>query len=106
MAFLNCRRWPFLLSSGQTAVVLGVHPQSIPILVNARILKPLGATNEGGKNKQRVFAAAQILALREDVPTLSKIVTTLSRHWREKNSRAAGEDVDLETEEGYDPTRN
>lgn len=92
MAFLNSRQWPLIISAPQCAVILGVPQHTISILVSARILKPLGATNEGGKNKQRFFASSQVLALREDVATLSKIVNTLSRRWREKNIRAAGKD--------------
>ena len=110
MAFLNSRNWPFIISAPQCAVMLGVPQHTISILVNAKILKPLGAANEGGKNKQRLFATHQILSLREDVAALSKIVSTLSRRWRVKNVRAAERGPNPALDDGdesdLDPNRN
>jgi hypothetical protein len=75
---------PARLNVEQTAWVLNCQQHDIPILITARLLKPLGNPQP---NSVKYFAAAEILEISKDPAWLSKLTVTLSRHWQTKNRR-------------------
>ena len=79
---------PARLSVEQVAWVLNCQPHDIPILVAARLLKPLGSPPPNGC---KFFAAPEILELARDRAWLGRITNALQLHWRHKNQqRRAG----------------
>jgi len=83
-AFLNLRQFPAYLDVEQTAVLLGRHPEHIPILVEGGFLEPLG---NPPKNGVKLFAACSILEKTKDVKWLDKANRYLTRHWQTRNAR-------------------
>lgn len=75
---------PARLTVEQTAWVLNCQPHDVPVLVAARLLKPLGTPQP---NSVKYFAAAEILEISKNHAWLSKLTVTLSRHWQKKNRR-------------------
>jgi hypothetical protein len=75
-------RAPFRLSVEQTAWVLNCQPHDVPILVAARLLKPLGQPRQ---NSRKVFATEEVLALGRDPVWLGRITNALQRHWQQKH---------------------
>jgi len=83
-AFLNLRQFPAYLDVEQTAVLLGRHPEHIPILVEGGFLEPLG---NPPKNGVKLFAACTILEKSKDVKWLDKANRYLTRHWQNRNAK-------------------
>jgi hypothetical protein len=81
-AFLSLPRLPGRLTVEQTACLLGFDVSVIPILVAAKLLKPLGRPPTNG---QKFFAGCEIERLRNDSEWLAKASDTLVRHWRRRN---------------------
>lgn len=80
---LNLRRLPAMLTAAQTAALLdcgGEH--NIPVLVRARLLKPLGSPPA---NAVKYFATVEVLELAADVKRLSQIRDAVYKYWRGKN---------------------
>lgn len=73
---------PARLNAEQTAWVLNCQPHDIPILVAARLLKPLG---NPAPNAVKFFSAAEVLELTQDRHWLAKITNTVNQHWHRKN---------------------
>jgi len=61
---------------------LNYQPLDVPVLVAARLLKPLGNPPPNGI---KFFAAADILELAQDRTWLVKATNTVSLHWQKKN---------------------
>ena len=81
---LNLRRLPAMLTSAQTAALLdcgGEH--NIPVLVRARLLKPLG---NPPPNAVKYFATVEVLELAADVKQLSQIRDAVYKYWHGKNT--------------------
>ena len=68
---------PALLTAEQTACVLNCQPHDVPILVAARLLKPLG---DPPPNSVKFFAASELLELVEDPAWLAKLTNALNQH--------------------------
>ncbi len=66
----------------QTAWVLNCQPHDVPVLVMARLLKPLGNPQPNGVKH---FATPEILELTKDRTWLAKVTNAVSLHWRRKN---------------------
>jgi hypothetical protein len=79
---LDSPRLPARLDVDQTAELLGFMPHEIPVLVKARLLKPLG---EPAQNGHKFFPSAEILALAQDRQWLDKATKIVQRHWQMKN---------------------
>ena len=79
-------RPPVRLTVEQTAWVLNCQPHDIPILVAARLLKPLGNPPSNGI---KYFATAEILDLADDRGWLARMTNALHSHWHTKNSTRA-----------------
>jgi len=77
---------PARLTVEQTAWVLNCQPHDVPVLVTARLLKPLGNPQP---NSVKYFATAEILMVSKNPAWLSKLTVTLSQHWQKKNHRNA-----------------
>ena len=79
----------------QTAWAFNFQPHDIPILVAARLLKPLGSPPRNGP---KVFAAVEVINLAKDIPWLAKATNVVHQHWRKKNqrknNRASGDPCD------------
>jgi hypothetical protein len=82
---LSVTRTPGIYTGGQTAVRLGVGPHTIPILVRAKLIKPLGNPS---LNSEKLFAAITIEAITQDPAALDKIVRAIQRHWKQRNKQA------------------
>lgn len=79
-------RPPVRLSVEQTAWVLNCQPHDIPILMAARLIKPLGNPPPNGI---KYFATAEILGLAEEKSWLSRMTNALHEHWQVKNAARA-----------------
>ncbi len=77
-------RVPARLTVEQTAWVLNCQPHDVPVLVAARLLKPLGNPPLNGV---KFFCASEILGLAQDRTWFGKMSNALYQHWRTKNGR-------------------
>lgn len=75
-------RVPARLTVDQVAWVLNCQPHDVPVLVAARLLRPLGNPPTNGI---KFYAAADILELAQDRAWLVKATNTVSQHWQKKN---------------------
>jgi hypothetical protein len=76
-------QWPARLTAEQAAWVLNCQAHDVPILVAARLLKPLG--NPSPYNV-KFFAALELLEQVKDRTWLAKITNALNQHWQNKNA--------------------
>lgn len=74
---------PARLTAEQTAWVLNCQAHDVPILVAARLLKPLGNPSPWGV---KYFAASELVGQMNDRAWLAKVTNALNQHWRQKNS--------------------
>ena len=74
---------PARLHAEQVAWALNCHPDDIPKLVAARLLKPLGNPQP---NSVKYFAAVEILELAKDRAWLARMTNALSFYWKQKNT--------------------
>jgi hypothetical protein len=74
---------PARLTAEQTAWVLNCQPHDVPILVAARLLKPLG---NPPPNSVKYFATLEIIELGKDRTWLAKVTNALNQHWQKKNA--------------------
>ena len=63
--------------------VLNCQPQDVPILVAARLLKPLG---NPPPNSVKFFAASELLGLVQDRAWLAKVTNAVNQHWQKRNA--------------------
>jgi hypothetical protein len=63
--------------------VLNCQPHDVPVLVAARLLKPLG--NPSPYNV-KFFAASELLDQIQDRTWLAKVTNALNLHWQKKNA--------------------
>lgn len=75
---------PARLTAEQTAWVINCQPHDIPVLVAARLLKPLGGPLQ---NSVKYFASVEILELAKDRSWLARVTNAVSHHWKQKNGR-------------------
>ena len=78
---------PARLTAEQAAWVLNCQPHDVPVLVMARLLKPLG---NPAPNSVKYFATEVVLELAKDRPWLAKVTNAVSQHWKEKNLHKKG----------------
>ncbi len=77
-------RLPARLTAEQVAWVINCQPHDVPVLVSARLLRPLGNPLPNGV---KYFAAAELLELMEDRTWLAKVTNAVTQHWQNKNQR-------------------
>ena len=78
-------RLPLRLTAEQVAELLNCQPDSVLILVQKKLLKPLGRPSH---NATKFFATEAILKLAEEDDALDKITDAIYRAVRNKNQRA------------------
>jgi hypothetical protein len=74
---------PARLTAEQAAWVLNCQPHDVPVLVTARLLKPLG--NPSPYNV-KFFAASELLEQVKDRIWLAKVTNALNQHWQKRNA--------------------
>jgi hypothetical protein len=74
---------PARLTAEQAAWVINCQPSDVPILVAARLLKPLG---NPPPNSVKFYAASELLELVKDRAWLAKVTNALNQHWQKKNA--------------------
>ena len=77
-------RLPARLTAEQAAWLLGCQGHDVPILVAARLLKPLG---NPAPNGIKFFAATDVVELASDRSSLAKVTNIVNQHWHKKNVR-------------------
>jgi hypothetical protein len=82
---------PARLTVEQAAWMLGCQAHDMPILVAARLLKPLG---NPAPNGIKFFATADVLELAKDRSWLAKVTNTVNQHWHKKNARQKNHSFD------------
>lgn len=75
---------PARLTVEQTAWVLNCQPHDVPILVAAKLLKPLGNPPPNGI---KYFGTADVLELIKDRSWLAKLTNSVNQHWQKMNAR-------------------
>jgi hypothetical protein len=74
---------PARLTAEQAAWVLNCQAHDVPILVVARLLKPLG---NPPPNCVKFFATHEVLEQAKDRTWLAKVTNALNQHWQNKNA--------------------
>jgi hypothetical protein len=74
---------PARLTAEQAAWVINCQLHDVPVLVAARLLKPLG---NPPPNSVKFFAASELLEQVKDRSWLAKVTNALNQHWQRKNS--------------------
>jgi hypothetical protein len=64
--------------------VLNCQPHDVPILVGARLLKPLG---NPAPNAIKFFAASEVVELAKDRAWLVKVTNAVNQHWQRQNAK-------------------
>lgn len=75
---------PARLTVEQTAWALNCQAHDVPVLVAARLLKPLGNPPQNGI---KFFATVEINELCKDRSWLAKATNAVNQHWRNQNLR-------------------
>ena len=74
---------PARLTAEQAAWVLNCQPHDVPVLVAARLLKPLG---NPPANSVKFFATLELLEQVRDLIWLAKVTNVLNQHWQKRNA--------------------
>jgi hypothetical protein len=74
---------PARLTAEQAAWVINCQPHDVPILVAARLLKPLA---NPAANGIKFFAASELLELVKDRGWLVKVTNAVNQHWQKNNA--------------------
>ena len=77
-------RLPGILESDEAATLLGVPTHTIPILIAARHLKPLGSPGEKASKK---FSADAIAELAHDPKWQDRAVRLIEQYWAKQNEK-------------------
>jgi hypothetical protein len=78
---------PARLTAEEVAWVINCRPHEIPVLVAARLLKPLG---NPAPNGIKFFATSELLEQVEDRAWLAKVTNALNQHWQKRNAAKKG----------------
>jgi hypothetical protein len=75
---------PARLTAEQAAWVLNCQPHDVPVLVAARLLKPLGNPTP---NSVKYFATVDVLECAKDRAWLAKVTNVVGLYWKHKNQQ-------------------
>lgn len=89
---LTTLRLPARLDIMETAALLGFREHDIPVLVRAKLIRPLGNPVQ---NSVKYFSSTAIETLGKDEVWLSRATILVGKHWKERNQRRAGTDSSL-----------
>jgi len=81
--FLSLARLPVRLTAEQVAWFLNFQTHDVPILVAARLLKPLGNPAQNGT---KFFATSELLEQVKDRVWLVKVTNAVNQHWQRQNA--------------------
>lgn len=70
------------VNAAQAAQFLGMQPEDIPILVRAKLLRPLGTPPPNGS---KYFAARRLMELANDEKWLARASDAIVRHHHDRN---------------------
>lgn len=82
--FMSLRQLPARLTAEQTAWVLNCALHDVPVLVAAKLLKPLGNPPQNGV---KFFATKEVLELAQDQKWLHRVTIAICQHWQARNAR-------------------
>ena len=82
--FLSLVHLPGRFTSWQTAATVGCEEHHIPILIAARLIKPLGSPP---KNAPKYFGRDYVLGLAADERWLTRMSDALVAHWAHRNKK-------------------
>lgn len=74
---------PARLTAEQSAWVLNCQPADVPVLVAAKLLKPLGNPSPYAV---KYFGTVDLLELIKDRNWLAKVSNALGQHWQKRNA--------------------
>jgi hypothetical protein len=74
---------PARLNVEQVAWLLGCQPHDVPVLVAARLLKPLGNPPQNGT---KFFATAELIEQTKERNWLARVTIAINQHWHRKNA--------------------
>lgn len=74
---------PARLTAEQVAWALNCQAHDVPVLVAARLLKPLG---NAPPNSVKFFCASEVLEQSKDRSWLARMTNALNQHWQKKNA--------------------
>jgi hypothetical protein len=75
---------PARLTAEQVAWVLNCQPHDVPVLVAAKLVKPLG---NPPANSVKFYATLELLEQIKNPNWLAKVTNALNQHWQKKNAR-------------------
>lgn len=75
---------PARLTAQQAGWVLNCQPHDVPVLVAARLLKPLG---NPAPNSIKYFAASDVMELAKDRKWLMRMTSAVNQNWHNRNAR-------------------
>jgi hypothetical protein len=75
---------PARLTAEQAAWVLNCQVHDVPVLVAAKLLKPLGNPPQNGV---KYFATKAVQELAQDEKWLHRITVAIYQHWHARNAR-------------------
>src|ERR1017187_1855498 len=75
---------PARLTAEQAAWVINCQSHDVPVLVTAKLIKPLGNPPANGV---KFFATADLLEQIKDHNWLVRVSATICQHWQKKNAR-------------------
>ena len=79
---------PARLTAEEVATVLKCQAHDVPVLVAAKLLKPLG---NPAQNSVKFFATRSVLELAKDEKWLHRVTLTINQHWHKRNARSRDE---------------
>ena len=82
--FALAQHLPARLTTEQVACLLNCQNYDIPVLIAARLLKPLGNPLPSAR---KYFAAAEIIRLMRDSTWLNRVTATLQKYWMGRNGK-------------------
>jgi hypothetical protein len=74
---------PARLNVEQVAWVLGCQVHDVPVLMAAKLLKPLGNPPQNGV---KFFATTELVELMKERNWLAKVTIAINQHWHRKNA--------------------
>lgn len=77
---------PARLTAEQAGWVLNCQAHDVPVLVAAKLLKPLGNPQP---NSVKYFSTIEVQELAKDRIWLAKVTNAVSQHWKQKNRHHA-----------------
>jgi hypothetical protein len=81
---------PSRLTAEQVAWLLNCQPHDVPVLVAAKLLKPIG---NPPANSVKFFAAMDVLEQSRDRAWLAKITNAVNQYWQRKNAAKQNQSI-------------